>query len=106
MIYILSIYRAPVGNFSHFLNGLDSILKSPYNVSVEFVICGATNLNYFDDIVIFINLFSTVYFLLELKKIQSLQLIILLLILSGNYALSSLLNRLVKNYKHLISTLE
>jgi hypothetical protein len=33
-ICILSIYRAPSGNFSYFLNGLDAILKSLYNTNL------------------------------------------------------------------------
>jgi exonuclease III len=45
-ICILSIYRAPSGNFSYFLNGLDAILKSLYNTNLEFIICGDINVNY------------------------------------------------------------
>jgi hypothetical protein len=36
-ICILSIYRAPTGNFLYFLNGLDAILKSLSNINTELV---------------------------------------------------------------------
>jgi exonuclease III len=43
IICILSIYRAPTGNFLYFLKGLDSILKSLYSNNMEFIICGDVN---------------------------------------------------------------
>jgi exonuclease III len=48
-ICTLAIYRAPFGNFLHFLNGLDAILKSLYNTNSKFIICGDININYLVD---------------------------------------------------------
>jgi hypothetical protein len=44
-ICILAIYRAPSGNFLHFLNGVDAILKSLYNTNSKFIICGDIKVN-------------------------------------------------------------
>ncbi|GFG36914.1 hypothetical protein Cfor_12463 [Coptotermes formosanus] len=41
--------EAPTGNFVYFLNCLDAILRSLYNINIEFVICGDINLNYLND---------------------------------------------------------
>jgi hypothetical protein len=69
-ICILSTYTAPSGNFLHFLNGLDAILKSLYNSNLEFIICGDINVNYLvdnrkkqlDTLLSSFNLSRTVYF--------------------------------------------
>jgi hypothetical protein len=37
---ILSLYRAPSGDFHQFLRGLDATLKYLYNPETEFLICG------------------------------------------------------------------
>jgi exonuclease III len=42
-IIILSVYRAPSGDFDYFLNKLDSILNSLHNYKTEFIICGDIN---------------------------------------------------------------
>jgi exonuclease III len=46
---IMSVYRAPSGNFIHFLSSLDSILNQLYNNSSNFIICGDFNINYLDN---------------------------------------------------------
>jgi hypothetical protein len=48
-ICVFSIYRAPTGNFNHFLYKVDIILKSLYNSNIEFIICGDVNINYLTD---------------------------------------------------------
>jgi hypothetical protein len=47
-IYILAIYRAPTGDFSYFLTGLEAILKSLCNFNSEFIFCGDFNVNNLD----------------------------------------------------------
>jgi hypothetical protein len=48
-ICILALYRAPSGNFSEFLNRLESILSILYTENNEIVICGDINVNYLDN---------------------------------------------------------
>jgi hypothetical protein len=48
-ICTLAIYRAPFGNFLHFLNGLDAILKFLYNTNSKFNFCADINVNYLVD---------------------------------------------------------
>ena len=43
---ILTIYRYPRGNFTHFLNRLDLILQKFYNNNFNIIICGDVNVNY------------------------------------------------------------
>jgi hypothetical protein len=44
-----TVYQAPSGNFSFFLNKMDKILRLLYNSNVEFIICGDFNVNYLTD---------------------------------------------------------
>jgi hypothetical protein len=48
-ICIVAIYRAPSGNFVHFLNSLDRVLNTICGSGVEFIICGDININYLQD---------------------------------------------------------
>ena len=43
---ILTIYRAPLGNFNAFLSKLDQILHKFFNLNFNFMICGDFNVNY------------------------------------------------------------
>jgi exonuclease III len=43
---IISLYRAPTGDFSRFLKNLDETLKYLYKPNVEFLLCGDINTNY------------------------------------------------------------
>jgi hypothetical protein len=43
---ILSVYRLPSGNFTHFLSSLDTILNRLYNNTLNIIICGDFNINY------------------------------------------------------------
>jgi exonuclease III len=45
-MYIITIYRAPSGNFTYFLQKLDNALKTIYTPSSHFIICGDLNVNY------------------------------------------------------------
>jgi hypothetical protein len=45
-ICIVAIYRAPSGNFVHFLNSLDRVLNTICGSGVDFIICGDININY------------------------------------------------------------
>jgi exonuclease III len=47
--YVLTVYRAPSGNFDHFLNKLDTILKTLLHPNFEYIICGDFNINYRTD---------------------------------------------------------
>jgi exonuclease III len=42
---IICIYRSPIGNFSYFLNQLESILNKIYKISSELILCGDLNIN-------------------------------------------------------------
>ena len=46
---ITRVYRAPSGNFNHFLRLLDSTLKFLYKPKIEFLTCGDTNVDYLID---------------------------------------------------------
>ena len=45
-LIVLSIYRAPTGDFSQFLKRLDDTLKYLYKPKTEFLICGDINADY------------------------------------------------------------
>jgi len=45
-ILIMTVYRAPSGNFNLFLKRLDDILKSLYRADLKIIICGDININY------------------------------------------------------------
>jgi hypothetical protein len=69
-LYILSVYRAPMGNFSNFMLKME-VLKSSYTFKTEFIICGYFNIDYLTDnyrknqlnsLLNTFNLFSTVNF--------------------------------------------
>ena len=70
-ICILSIYRAPSGNFAFFLDELEMILNLLYKNNTQLIICGDININYLeennkktrlDSLLASYNLTSTVYF--------------------------------------------
>jgi len=46
---IITLYRAPSGNFTHFLQRLDNVLKFLHTQSTRLVICGDLNINYLVD---------------------------------------------------------
>ena len=45
-ICILTIYRAPSGNFTHFLDKLEMILNLLHSNNTQLIICGDININY------------------------------------------------------------
>ena len=45
-VIIVTVYRAPSGNFDYFLNTLDNILNTLHNHKTEFIICEDININY------------------------------------------------------------
>jgi hypothetical protein len=71
-ICILSIYRAPSGNITHFLDKLEMILNLLYRNNTQLIICRDVNINYLvdnnkkktllDSLLTSYNLTSTVYF--------------------------------------------
>jgi hypothetical protein len=70
-VIILSIYRAPVGDYDYFLNKLDYILNVLHRKDTEFILCGYININYLEsnnrkanlvEILSTYNLRDTVYF--------------------------------------------
>ena len=44
-IFILSIYRAPSGNFAHFLDKLEMTLNLLHSNNTQLIICGDININ-------------------------------------------------------------
>ena len=46
---IMTVYRAPTGNFNLFLNRLDDIIKTLYKVDLKLIICGDINIDYLTD---------------------------------------------------------
>jgi exonuclease III len=48
-IYVLSVYRAPSGNFINFMQKIDEVLKSLYKLKTKFIICGDFNTDYLPD---------------------------------------------------------
>jgi exonuclease III len=48
-LIILAIYRSPIGNFSNFLQKLDTVLNKLHINKVEYVICGDANINYLEN---------------------------------------------------------
>jgi diphthamide synthase (EF-2-diphthine--ammonia ligase) len=45
-LIILSLYRAPTGNFNQFIKNLDYALKHLYKHTVELLICGDIKTDY------------------------------------------------------------
>jgi hypothetical protein len=45
-LIVLSIHRAPTGDFNQFLKKLDDTLKYLYKPTTEFLICGDINMDY------------------------------------------------------------
>jgi hypothetical protein len=48
-IIVLCVYSSPSGNFDHFVNTLDTALKSLYKSKIEFILCGDFNVNFLGD---------------------------------------------------------
>ena len=70
-ICVVTLYRAPSGNFSTFLLKLDTILQSIYSPKLHLIICGDININYLkeseiksklDSLLLSYNLTSTINF--------------------------------------------
>ena len=70
-IYILTIYRAPTGNFTCFIKKLEAILCSLYTLNMQLIICAEVSVNYLvhnsrrkilDALLSSFNLSSSVYF--------------------------------------------
>jgi hypothetical protein len=48
-LIVLSLYRAPTGDFNRFIENLDDTLKYLYEPKTEFLICGDINTDYFTE---------------------------------------------------------
>jgi hypothetical protein len=48
-IIIITIYRSPTGNIAYFLNNLEAALNQVNKNTVDIILCGDFNINYFDD---------------------------------------------------------
>jgi exonuclease III len=46
---MLSLYKAPSGDFSQFMKRLDVTLKYMYNPKSKFLICGDVNIDYLSE---------------------------------------------------------
>jgi exonuclease III len=78
-IYILSVYRAPSGNFTNFIHKMDKILRSLCSSKIEFIVCGDFNIDYLTDnsrksqlnsLLNSYNLFSTVDFPTRIQNLS------------------------------------
>ncbi|XP_033609318.1 uncharacterized protein LOC117282711 isoform X2 [Cryptotermes secundus] len=49
ILYILSVYRSPNGNFRQFLKGIDNILNYLNKPNIEIIMCGDINVNYLSE---------------------------------------------------------
>jgi hypothetical protein len=76
-IYVVTVYRAPCGNFISFLNGLDSIIKSLCKAELNLIICGDINIDYLTDnerrkqldaMLLSYNLAATAHFLTRIQN--------------------------------------
>jgi hypothetical protein len=48
-IYILFIYRSPIGNFNAFVTQLDKIMQKLCTIKSNLIICGDVNVNYLQE---------------------------------------------------------
>jgi exonuclease III len=48
-IIIITIYRSPTCNIAYFFNNLEAALNQVYNNTVDIILCGDFNINYFKD---------------------------------------------------------
>lgn len=48
-IVTVTVYRFPTGNVAYFLNNLEAALNQIYNNTVDIILCGDFNINYFND---------------------------------------------------------
>jgi hypothetical protein len=48
-IIIVTVYRSPTGNIAHFLSNLEAALNQLYSNTVNIILCGDFNINYFVD---------------------------------------------------------
>jgi exonuclease III len=81
---ILTIYRAPAGNFTCFIKKLQKMLCSLYTLNMQFIICGDINVNHLvrnSRRKILDTLLASFNFLLGFRTNQQKQLTIFLLIL-------------------------
>lgn len=49
MYYLMSIYRAPAGNFQVFITKLDAVLSNLFTANTDFILCGDFNVDYIID---------------------------------------------------------
>jgi len=79
-VIVLCIYRAPTGDFNHFLKKLDDTLKYLYKPKAEFILCGDINTDYLHDsnrkkylssLLTSYNLSHTVYFATRIQTKSS-----------------------------------
>jgi len=49
IVCIITIYRAPSGNFDLFLSKLDAVLRNLYTVTLEYILCDDINIDYLTD---------------------------------------------------------
>jgi endonuclease/exonuclease/phosphatase family metal-dependent hydrolase len=45
-ICVMAVYRAPCGNFTSFISGVDNIIRLLYKAKSKFIICGDINIDY------------------------------------------------------------
>ena len=48
-VCIITIYRAPSGNFDLFLSKLDAVLRKLYTATLEYILCGDINIDHLSD---------------------------------------------------------
>jgi len=48
-IIIITVYKSPTGNIGYFLNNLETALNQVYKNTLDIILCGDFNINYFND---------------------------------------------------------
>jgi hypothetical protein len=113
-ICILSIYRAPSGNFAHFLDKLEMILNLFHSNNTQLITCGDININclvenkrknLLDSLLASYNLTSTVYFPTRIQNnsFTSIDNIYINVSKFDDYIISPLVNRLSDHDAQLIT---
>jgi len=113
-IYILTIYRAPTGNFTCFIKKLEAILCSLYTLNMQLIICAEVSVNYLvhnsrrkilDALLSSFNLSSSVYFptTLQNKSATTIDNIFIDTSKFPNYVVSPLYTGLSDHDAHLIA---
>ena len=113
-VCIVTIYRAPTGNFDLFLSKLDVVLRNLYTGTLEYIVCGDTDIDYLidsdrksrlDALLKTYNLTSVVNFPTRIQKNSATAIDNIFIDTSkmGNYSISPIINGLSDHDAQLIT---